>query len=66
MRDRNICTGILAENGRGAYMHEGVHLRDTMVDGERWKEYPRFAAPMMVLENGDYVFLHDCVYCILS
>ena len=30
--------------------------------GERWREEPRFAAPMAILENGDNVFLHDCVY----
>ena len=36
-------------------------LGNYSMQGERWREDPRFAAPMAILENGD-VFLHDCVY----
>ena len=30
--------------------------------GLRWREDPRFAAPMIVTESGEHIYVHDCVH----
>ena len=35
-----------------------------MFHASRWHDDPRFHSPMTLLNNGEHVFLRDCVSCV--
>ena len=45
------------------HIHALLHkLNREVYHGIRWRQDPRFAAPMIVTESGEHVYVHDYVY----